>query len=107
MNRRNYAFEFFDGENTTAGDPNPRTGRLSIAGELKVFKSKPERDAWVKEGAITSGMQGLCRRAVSYKEARALHLGISPEAFEDLVDHLSGAFDTDKYKTVNFFKKHS
>jgi hypothetical protein len=92
MAKRHYGFEFFDGENTTAGEPNLRTHRLSIAGELKVFKSKPTRDAWVKDGKITSGMQGCCRRAVSYKEARALHLGISPESFEDLVDYLSDDF---------------
>jgi hypothetical protein len=72
-----YAFEFRSGRHTTTGEPNKKTGRLSIAGNLVIFASKEKRDAWVDAGKTTSDMQGNCRESVTRTEARNLNLGAS------------------------------
>ena len=40
-------------------------------------------DEWVENGEITSDMQGNCRKSVTKKEARNLHLGMSLQDFND------------------------
>ena len=81
-----YAFEFFSGRNTTSGEPNPRTGRMSKAGSLETFATKAERDNWVNNGRITSDMGGNCREAVSRREARRLCRG---ESISEFLTYLS------------------
>ena len=76
-----YGFHFRDGRNTTTGRPNYRTGHLSIAGDLKVFTSKAERDAWVEASPTYQ------REAVTRKQARELCLGLSMQEFNDFIRH--------------------
>ena len=83
-----YAFEFFSGRKTTTGDANPRTGRMSKAGYLGVFKSKAERNDWVNDGKITSGMGGNCREVVSRREARKLCRGESMSGFLEYIRNM-------------------
>lgn len=80
-----YAFQFRSGRNTTTGEPNPRTGRMSKAGSLEVFATRAERDAWVAEGKTTSDMQGNCREAVTRAEARKLCRGCTMAEFNNLI----------------------
>ena len=47
MERKFYGFKYWSGPKTTTGEPHPRTGRMSIAGDLAVFSSKTARDTWV------------------------------------------------------------
>lgn len=82
-------FQYWSGRSTTTGTPNPRTGRMSIAGDLVAFATKSERDEWVARGKVTSDMQGNCRRAVSRREARALSRGSSLADFIESIEHLS------------------
>jgi hypothetical protein len=80
-----YAFQYASGLNTTTGEPNPNTGRMSIAGYLAVFTDRKNMDAWVSAGKTTSDMSGNCRRAVTAKEARSLHRGMSVDSYvEDI-----------------------
>jgi len=76
-----YGFHFHDGRNTTTGRPNYRTGHLSIAGDLKVFTSKAERDEWVEASPTYQ------REAVTRKQARELCLGLSMQEFNDFIRH--------------------
>jgi hypothetical protein len=81
-----YAFQFKSGRHTTSGQPNENTGRLNKAGNLAVFSSSYNRDRWVDAGNITSDMQGNCREAVTAKEARKLHLGMSVSDYTEMVE---------------------
>jgi hypothetical protein len=42
-----YAFCFWGGTRTTTGEPHKLTGRYSIAGNIKAFKTRLERDEYV------------------------------------------------------------
>ena len=53
-----YAFEYSSGPRTTSGEPNPNTGRVSIAGFLVSFQSRRDRDLWVADGEFTYNMGG-------------------------------------------------
>ena len=88
MKLKYYAFEYFSGRNTTTGDPNIKTGRISIAGHLAVFSNKSDRDLWVKFGEVTSGMQGNCREFVTARTARKLCHGVSIELYNCAVERL-------------------
>ncbi len=83
-----YAFEYWSGRNTTTGQPNPRTGWHSIAGELVVFRSRKGRDKWVAAGKVTSDIQGNCREAVTARQARWLHRGMSLDAYNEMLECL-------------------
>ena len=50
MTRHYYAFEYYAGRGTTAGEPNPSTGQCNIAGLVRAFPTAAERDAWVSRG---------------------------------------------------------
>jgi hypothetical protein len=86
-----YAAQFESGENTTTGQPNSRTGRMSKAVNLMAFSKKENRDAWVDNGKVTSDMRGNCRKATTKKEARNLHLGMSVVEFNEMLDMMLDA----------------
>ena len=86
-----YAVEYLSGRNTTTGQPNQKTGYLSIAVHPQSFSSKPERDAWVDDGEHTSDMRGNCRSAVTLRQLRGLHLGLSLDDFDRLVEAIQYA----------------
>lgn len=81
-----YAFEFYSGRNTTTGQPNRTTGSYSTAGSLAVFPSSAQRDEWVKNGRVTSGMRGNCREIITAKDARALCAGMTLSDFDMFVE---------------------
>ena len=79
--RVKYAFQYADGKKTYTGIPNDRSGRMTIAGELKVFKTSKERSNWVNLG-------GNRRVSVNAKEVRKLFAGMSKKEFQAMVDNL-------------------
>jgi hypothetical protein len=83
MSRKYYGFEFWDSLNTTTGEPNQRTKRMSIAGDLKMFKRKTDRDAW-KEKSMRN--TDRIRIALFRGEVRQYHLGMSTDAFNEMLD---------------------
>ncbi len=70
-----YGFEYWGGPRTTTGDPHPLTGRMSIAGDLSVFRAREDRERWLQSGSRE-------RITVSKAQARMLHLGWSVSDFE-------------------------
>ena len=89
-----YAVQYECGINTTTGQPNARTGRMSTAVNLLSFSKKINRDAWV--------IDGNCRKSVSKKEARSLHLGMSVYEFTEMLESmldsdLDADLDADAY----------
>lgn len=89
MSKKYYAVEFWSGRNTTTGEPNTKTGRMSIACDIEVFDSKSERDKWVENGKETSAMRGNCRESVTKKELRDLKLGWSIAEFNEHLEMMS------------------
>jgi hypothetical protein len=99
MARKYYGFEFWDGTETTTCEPNQRTNRMSIAGELKVFDNTTARSIWVREYAMYALLKsrGYCciyrkypRIAICRNEIRDYHLGMSLAAFNEMLENLSG-----------------
>ena len=88
-----YAVQFESGINTTTGQPNARTGRMSKAVSLMSFSSKDNRDTWVDAGKVTADMRGNCRKSVTKKEARNLHLGMSVNGFKEMLEMMLDAED--------------
>jgi hypothetical protein len=92
-------FEYWDGRNTTTGEPNPDPGtyhgRLSIAGSAKMFRSKKERDEWVSRA-----QPGKIREAVSRTELRRLMAGYTKQQFDEYMKSLEFDLDVD-YDEVN------
>ncbi len=78
-----FAVEYLSSKNTTAGTPNPRTGRMSKACNVEVFSSKTARDSWVSYGKITTDMQGNCRESITKKEAKELKSGWTISEFDE------------------------
>jgi len=78
-----YGFEFDDKKDTTCGDPNPRTWRMSIAGELRVFTAKKELESWLSEGYAKK-----VRESVTKKGARELHQGMSSDEFSEMLKNM-------------------
>lgn len=73
-----YGFKLCGGRNTTTGEPNDKTGRMSIAGQPVVFKTMIERDKWVARSSkclAVSGKSGL----------RKFCLGMSLTEFDEAV----------------------
>jgi hypothetical protein len=93
MSKYFYAFEFWSGRNTTTGQPNSKTGRMSKAGAAAAFATRSERDEWVNDGEVTSDMQGNCREAVTKKVLRHLRLGKSLYEFNCLIEELQFSAD--------------
>lgn len=88
MSRYFYAVQFWSGRNTTTGEPNPRTMRMSRAVNVEVFKTAAARDKWVDGGQVTSGMAGNCREPVTKQQLRELRLGLSMKDFNEYLDAL-------------------
>ena len=91
--KRFYGIRFLGGNRTcTTGTPNENTGRMSIACDVQVFRTKTERDKWVNNEKISepSGCGGGERIACSLSEARNYNLGISVEDFEADLDSSYG-----------------
>ena len=86
--KKYYAVEFKSGPTTTTGQPHPRTGNYNKAVDLKVFLSQADCVQWLAQGKTTSDMQGLNRQAVTVKEARSMHLGMSVAEYNALLDEL-------------------
>ena len=82
--RKYYGIEFLSGINTTRGEPNPRTGRLSRAVLLEVFPSRIDRDDWVKTGN---------RISVLKSNIRNFYLGMSVNDFRDMLDYFNDKGD--------------
>lgn len=79
-----YAVEYSRDETATTGDPNRRTGKLSIACTPVAFYSKQIRKKWV-----AAAKSGNCRQAVTRKELRQLCLGMSIAAFNESTLYMS------------------
>ena len=86
MSAKYYAVQFWSGRKTTTGQPNEKTGRMSIACDIEVFSSKKDRDNWVENGKTTSDMRGICREVITKKEARDLCLGMSVASFNEMIE---------------------
>lgn len=84
MPRKYYGFEFWDGTRTTTGDPNQRTKRMSIAGDLRIFDNTAARSVWVRK------YSQYTRIAICRNEIRDYHLGMSITAFNEMLENLSG-----------------
>jgi hypothetical protein len=86
--RKFYGYEFKSGTHTTCGEPNRGferfNGRLSIAGDAKLFYSKKERDEWIQNyRGFNAG-----RVAVSRAELRRLCAGMENENFAEYLEML-------------------
>jgi len=83
-----YGFQFSNGKNTTTGQPNPDPGffhgRLSTAGDAKLFFSRKKRDEWVSNGCNSRGG----RIAVSKRELRKLCRGMTKKEFQEYLEYL-------------------
>ena len=81
-----YAVEYWDGKNTTTGQPNPRTGRMSRACDLVIFQSRSERNEWIKSGR-------KIREAVTRANARQLFAGWSLNDFNEHIESLEKSYE--------------
>jgi len=81
-----YSFEFKSGPSTTIGEPNIKTGLMSVAGDLSAFDTTIERDEFVSNGVTTSPMRGNCRIVITKKAARNLCLGMSMADYNEYLE---------------------
>ena len=75
-----FAIKYWSGKNTTTGDPNPRTGRMSKAIDIKYFKTLTERKHYIEKNYEWE----LC----SQKKLRKLCLGNSVETFNKYIEYI-------------------
>jgi hypothetical protein len=80
--RKYYGFKLMSGIRTTYGEPNPRTGKFSIAGQAHVFSTLVERDEW---------QDGHTQLAVTIPTLRHLCRGMSVTDFKELLDFKANA----------------
>jgi hypothetical protein len=87
-------WEYWDGRNTTTGEPNPDPGtyhgRLSIAGSAEIFRTKKKRQDW-----IDRAQPGKIREAVSRTELRRLMAGHTKQQFDEYMESLEFDLDVD------------
>ena len=78
-----YAIEYRSSTKTgcTTGEPNGRTGRMSIACDIEAFGSKTERADWIDGGSCDRP-----RISISKTTARAHCLGLSVAEFNDYLE---------------------
>ena len=76
----------FDGQNTTTGNPNSRTGLHSIYGQLFAYSSKKEAMNYVEEAG--GRFQGQICVAGGKRTMRKFFLGLSTKQFERYLDIL-------------------
>jgi len=81
-----YGFEYWDGRQTTTGEPNQMTGRMSIAGTIAVFDNARDRGTWIGHTEYKHGLP--CRVACTKETLRSLHLGMSVADFKDHLEQL-------------------
>lgn len=84
-----YGIRFLGGNRTcTTGEPNSITGRMSVACDVTVFRTRSERDKWVNEEKISapSGCGGGERISCTKKYARSKQRGISVAEFEQDIE---------------------
>jgi len=75
-----YGIRFEGNENTTTGEANKRTGRMSIACSLVAFLSKKERRNWVDKSDWYD--KRIC---VKYKEIPSYFKGETIAAREEII----------------------
>lgn len=81
MSRIYIGFEFWDSNrNCTTGDPNPRTRRMSIAGDYRVFSTHANRLEWIYEAGRRD------RIAVTRRELRKLRGGQNLADFNEQLE---------------------
>lgn len=86
--KKYYGIRYWSGRSTTTGTPNPITGRMSKAVDIEVFRSKKDRDEWLRNEKLSApcGLGGGERIAATKKLCRQHRLGCSVEDFElDLI----------------------
>lgn len=87
--RKFYGVRFLGGNRTcTTGTPNDVTGRLSIACDIQVFRSRADRDEWLlnQKWSEPTGCGGGERIAATKAECRRFKMGISVEQFEEVLE---------------------
>ena len=87
-NKKNLSQQWyvFDGQNTTTGNPNRRTGLHNIFGQLFAHSSKKEAMKHVEEAC--GRFQGQICVAGGKRTMRKYFLGLSTERFERYLDIL-------------------
>ena len=81
-----YFYAFRGQLNTTTGQPNTKTGRLSTYGDLKVFDTRKERDCFVNDFEYGCGVS---RVSVNVKSARKYFLGLSVIQYDDYINNIT------------------
>jgi hypothetical protein len=77
-----YAVEFWDrNRDCTTGQPNEKTGRMSIACDLMAFSSREERYLWVRKDI-------QYRSYVTKNEMRKLCRGMSIAEYNEYIESL-------------------
>lgn len=84
-----YGFEFFGSKRTTAGEPNKRTGKMSIAGKVRAFRNTRELARWVD-----AAQPGRERLEVKLPRLRVLLAGMTMEEFAETLK--AAKFDADQ-----------
>jgi len=85
-----YGFRFYSGRNCTTGDANPRTGRMSKAGEAVAFLSLSALQNWIDREDLSKpcGCGGGKRIVFPKTALRKLYLGETIAEFEDIIENL-------------------
>ena len=88
-NKKFYGIRYYGGNRTcTTGTPNKKTGRMSIAAEIEVFRSVADRNYWLDDEKLSApcGCGGGERIAATKKMCRDASLGLNPEEFADWLE---------------------
>jgi len=93
-----FGFQYRAGRKTTSGVCNPRTGRMSIAGDLRLFRLPTDRDRWVD-----SSPAGVHRAALNTQEARAHCAGMSLEDYKIYLESLREDLELEEQKVAGAF----
>lgn len=94
--RKYYGIRFHGGNRTcTTGEPNPNTGRMSIACSAHVFNSRNDLEKWIDEENLCnpSGLGGGERIAVSKSNLRDYCLGMTIENYNEYLMYLEMELD--------------
>jgi hypothetical protein len=84
-----YGFEFLGSKRTTTGEPNKRTGKMSIAGTVRAFRNTRELARWVD-----AAKPGRERLEVKLPRLRVLLAGMTMEEFAEALR--AAKFDADQ-----------
>jgi len=77
-----YGIQFKDGMNTTTGEPNKISGRMSIACDIVVFKTRRKRGNWL------ANERDKTRIPVTLKEIPRYHRGMKTRDLKKEIDSL-------------------